>query len=169
MSSWPLKCCWFASTSRWQYMFHMKHFVISTHRWLTLFVEKYCGKHSEICKEGKEQIHCNTYLTKEALEWVFLPSFFPPVGTQRANARAPAPYKRDFEAKLRNFYRKLETKGYGQGPGKLKWVERVCLKRATFLIWFLCVDTCCLSVSQIDNPSRPPAGRCLQPDHVLLP
>lgn len=43
-----------------------------------------------------------------------------PVGTQRANARAPAPYKRDFEAKLRNFYRKLETKGYGQGPGKLK-------------------------------------------------
>ncbi|XP_045555422.1 E3 ubiquitin-protein ligase HECW2 isoform X2 [Salmo salar] len=40
-------------------------------------------------------------------------------GTQRANARAPAPYKRDFEAKLRNFYRKLETKGYGQGPGKL--------------------------------------------------
>lgn len=42
------------------------------------------------------------------------------IGTQRANARAPAPYKRDFEAKLRNFYRKLETKGYGQGPGKLK-------------------------------------------------
>lgn len=46
-----------------------------------------------------------------------------PAGTQRANARAPAPYKRDFEAKLRNFYRKLETKGYGQGPGKLKYVE----------------------------------------------
>lgn len=44
-------------------------------------------------------------------------------GTQRANARAPAPYKRDFEAKLRNFYRKLETKGYGQGPGKLKYVK----------------------------------------------
>ena len=43
-------------------------------------------------------------------------------GTPRANARAPAPYKRDFEAKLRNFYRKLETKGYGQGPGKVKWV-----------------------------------------------
>lgn len=48
------------------------------------------------------------------------PSFCLTVGTQRANARAPAPYKRDFEAKLRNFYRKLETKGYGQGPGKLK-------------------------------------------------
>ncbi|XP_061692905.1 E3 ubiquitin-protein ligase HECW2 isoform X2 [Syngnathoides biaculeatus] len=45
-------------------------------------------------------------------------------GTQRANARAPAPYKRDFEAKLRNFYRKLETKGYGQGPGKLKLLIR---------------------------------------------
>ena len=41
-------------------------------------------------------------------------------GLTRANARAPAPYRRDFEAKLRNFYRKLETKGYGQGPGKLK-------------------------------------------------
>uniref|UniRef100_A0A8C7VUJ4 HECT-type E3 ubiquitin transferase n=1 Tax=Oncorhynchus mykiss TaxID=8022 RepID=A0A8C7VUJ4_ONCMY len=45
-------------------------------------------------------------------------------GTQRANARAPAPYKRDFEAKLRNFYRKLETKGYGQGPGKVKLIVR---------------------------------------------
>ncbi|XP_070850281.1 E3 ubiquitin-protein ligase HECW2 isoform X2 [Chaetodon trifascialis] len=45
-------------------------------------------------------------------------------GTQRANARAPAPYKRDFEAKLRNFFRKLETKGYGQGPGKLKLIIR---------------------------------------------
>ncbi|XP_061641493.1 E3 ubiquitin-protein ligase HECW2 isoform X2 [Phyllopteryx taeniolatus] len=45
-------------------------------------------------------------------------------GTQRANARAPAPYKRDFEAKLRNFYRKLETKGYGQGPAKLKLLIR---------------------------------------------
>uniref|UniRef100_A0A8C7L1J5 HECT-type E3 ubiquitin transferase n=1 Tax=Oncorhynchus kisutch TaxID=8019 RepID=A0A8C7L1J5_ONCKI len=45
-------------------------------------------------------------------------------GTQRANVRAPAPYKRDFEAKLRNFYRKLETKGYGQGPGKLKLIIR---------------------------------------------
>lgn len=41
-------------------------------------------------------------------------------GLARANARAPAPYRRDFEAKLRNFYRKLESKGYGQGPGKLK-------------------------------------------------
>ncbi|KAI5616059.1 E3 ubiquitin-protein ligase HECW2, partial [Silurus asotus] len=45
-------------------------------------------------------------------------------GIQRANARAPAPYKRDFEAKLRNFYRKLETKGYGQGPGKVKLIMR---------------------------------------------
>ncbi|XP_021334623.2 E3 ubiquitin-protein ligase HECW2 isoform X1 [Danio rerio] len=45
-------------------------------------------------------------------------------GTPRANARAPAPYKRDFEAKLRNFYRKMETKGYGQGPGKVKLIIR---------------------------------------------
>lgn len=58
------------------------------------------------------------FVTKET-------TFFLSAGTQRANARAPAPYKRDFEAKLRNFYRKLETKGYGQGPGKLKWVEHV--------------------------------------------
>ena len=43
-------------------------------------------------------------------------------GMGRANARAPAPYRRDFDAKLRNFYRKLESKGYGQGPAKLKWV-----------------------------------------------
>uniref|UniRef100_A0A8C9T4Z0 HECT-type E3 ubiquitin transferase n=1 Tax=Scleropages formosus TaxID=113540 RepID=A0A8C9T4Z0_SCLFO len=43
-------------------------------------------------------------------------------GLQRA--RAPAPYRRDFEAKLRNFYRKLEAKGYGQGPGKIKLLVR---------------------------------------------
>uniref|UniRef100_A0AAY4BG67 HECT-type E3 ubiquitin transferase n=1 Tax=Denticeps clupeoides TaxID=299321 RepID=A0AAY4BG67_9TELE len=43
-------------------------------------------------------------------------------GLQRA--RAPAPYRRDFEAKLRNFYRKLEAKGYGQGPGKIKLLIR---------------------------------------------
>ncbi|XP_056307097.1 E3 ubiquitin-protein ligase HECW1 [Danio aesculapii] len=43
-------------------------------------------------------------------------------GLQRA--RAPAPYRRDFEAKLRNFYRKLEAKGYGQGPGKIKLIVR---------------------------------------------
>ncbi|XP_067852201.1 E3 ubiquitin-protein ligase HECW1-like [Heptranchias perlo] len=45
-------------------------------------------------------------------------------GMQRASARAPAPYRRDFEAKLRNFYRKLEAKGYGQGPGKIKLIIR---------------------------------------------
>ncbi|KAK7124109.1 hypothetical protein R3I93_022272 [Phoxinus phoxinus] len=43
-------------------------------------------------------------------------------GLQRA--RAPAPYRRDFQAKLRNFYRKLEAKGYGQGPGKIKLIIR---------------------------------------------
>nr|XP_037869476.1 uncharacterized protein LOC101741169 isoform X2 [Bombyx mori] len=36
------------------------------------------------------------------------------------STRAAAPQRRDFEAKLRAFYRKLESKGYGQGPGKLK-------------------------------------------------
>jgi E3 ubiquitin-protein ligase HECW2 len=41
-------------------------------------------------------------------------------GIGRSNVRAPAPYRRDFDAKLRNFYRKLESKGYGQGPAKLK-------------------------------------------------
>lgn len=41
-------------------------------------------------------------------------------GLTRASARTPAPYRRDFEAKLRTFYRKLESKGFGQGPGKLK-------------------------------------------------
>jgi E3 ubiquitin-protein ligase HECW2 len=44
-------------------------------------------------------------------------------GLTRANVRAPAPYRRDFDAKLRHFYRKLESKGYGQGPGKLKYVN----------------------------------------------
>ncbi|CAG5134538.1 unnamed protein product [Candidula unifasciata] len=43
---------------------------------------------------------------------------------QRLPGRVPAPYKRDFQAKLRNFYKKLESKGYGQGPGKLKLTVR---------------------------------------------
>ncbi|KAG7455422.1 hypothetical protein MATL_G00256570 [Megalops atlanticus] len=52
-------------------------------------------------------------------------------GLQRA--RAPAPYRRDFEAKLRNFYRKLEAKGYGQGPGKIKLIiSRDHLLEGTF-------------------------------------
>lgn len=33
-------------------------------------------------------------------------------------------HRRDFDAKLRNFYRKLEKNGFGQGPGKLKMVLR---------------------------------------------
>jgi E3 ubiquitin-protein ligase HECW2 len=45
-------------------------------------------------------------------------------GFSRANGRAPAPYRRDFDAKLRGFYRKLEAKGYGQGPGKLKYKSK---------------------------------------------
>lgn len=33
-------------------------------------------------------------------------------------------HRRDFDAKLRNFYRKIEKNGYGQGPGKLKLIVR---------------------------------------------
>ncbi|XP_037938480.1 E3 ubiquitin-protein ligase HECW2 isoform X2 [Teleopsis dalmanni] len=43
-----------------------------------------------------------------------------PVLNSRLPQRAPPPFRRDFEAKLRGFYRKLESKGYGQGPHKLK-------------------------------------------------
>lgn len=43
-----------------------------------------------------------------------------PVLSTRMPQRAPPPFRRDFEAKLRSFYRKLESKGYGQGPHKLK-------------------------------------------------
>lgn len=35
-------------------------------------------------------------------------------------AAVPGPQRRDFEQKLRNFYRKLIQKGYGGGPNKLK-------------------------------------------------
>lgn len=49
----------------------------------------------------------------------------PPLGSPnlnnaRTSQRASQMIKRDFEAKLRTFYRKLESKGYGQGPHKLK-------------------------------------------------
>ncbi|GFO08495.1 E3 ubiquitin-protein ligase hecw2 [Plakobranchus ocellatus] len=45
-------------------------------------------------------------------------------GAQRLPGRVPAPYKRDFQAKLRNFYRKLESRGYGAGPGRLRLTVR---------------------------------------------
>lgn len=43
-----------------------------------------------------------------------------PTLNSRTMQRTPPPFRRDFEAKLRSFYRKLESKGYGQGPHKLK-------------------------------------------------
>lgn len=48
------------------------------------------------------------------------PQGSPNLNTNRVAQRAPPPFRRDFEAKLRSFYRKLESKGYGQGPHKLK-------------------------------------------------
>ena len=39
-------------------------------------------------------------------------------------AGSQGPYRRDFDAKLRNFYRKIEKNGLGQGPGKLKLIVR---------------------------------------------
>lgn len=48
------------------------------------------------------------------------PQGSPNLSTNRIAQRAPPPFRRDFEAKLRSFYRKLESKGYGQGPHKLK-------------------------------------------------
>lgn len=48
------------------------------------------------------------------------PQGSPNLNTNRIAQRAPPPFRRDFEAKLRSFYRKLESKGYGQGPHKLK-------------------------------------------------
>ena len=41
------------------------------------------------------------------------------IGDSTASS-SPAPYKRDFEAKVRSFHRQLYHKGYGQGPNKIK-------------------------------------------------
>lgn len=43
----------------------------------------------------------------------------PFTGQMRIHTTNP-PQRRDFETKLRNFYKKLEQKGYGQGPAKMK-------------------------------------------------
>ncbi|XP_058443193.1 E3 ubiquitin-protein ligase HECW2 isoform X1 [Malaya genurostris] len=48
------------------------------------------------------------------------PQGSPNLSNSRVPQRAPPPFRRDFEAKLRTFYRKLESKGFGQGPHKLK-------------------------------------------------
>ncbi|XP_063706848.1 E3 ubiquitin-protein ligase HECW2 [Culicoides brevitarsis] len=48
------------------------------------------------------------------------PQGSPNLSNIRAPQRTPPPFRRDFETKLRTFYRKLESKGYGQGPHKLK-------------------------------------------------
>ena len=50
------------------------------------------------------------------------PQGSPNLSNSRFVQRQPHPFRRDFEAKLRSFYRKLESKGYGQGPHKLKYV-----------------------------------------------
>lgn len=42
------------------------------------------------------------------------------IASRPSVARIVVPGKRDFEAKLRNFYKKLEQKNFGQGPNKLK-------------------------------------------------
>lgn len=60
-------------------------------------------------------LHTCSWMKSDDVDCLFLST-----GLQRASARAPSPYRRDFEAKLRNFYRKLEAKGFGQGPGKIK-------------------------------------------------
>lgn len=67
----------------------------------------------------------------EIMSYVPVEARSPPLGSPNLNnssnsrviQRAPPPFRRDFEAKLRTFYRKLESKGYGQGPHKLKWVQ----------------------------------------------
>ena len=41
-------------------------------------------------------------------------------GAMAESSSSPAPYKRDFEAKVRSFHRQLYHKGYGQGPNKIK-------------------------------------------------
>lgn len=48
------------------------------------------------------------------------PQGSPNLNGSRMPQRCPPPFRRDFEAKLRAFYRKLESKSYGQGPHKLK-------------------------------------------------
>ncbi|KAG5684293.1 hypothetical protein PVAND_013528 [Polypedilum vanderplanki] len=66
----------------------------------------------------------------EIMSYVPVEARSPPLGSPnnnigssssiRTSQRASQMIKRDFEAKLRTFYRKLESKGYGQGPHKLK-------------------------------------------------
>ena len=63
---------------------------------------------------------CGNGLTNTTIHLFHIISDTHVLDTARSNVRVPAPYKRDFHAKLRNFYKKLEQKGYGQGPSKLK-------------------------------------------------
>lgn len=37
-----------------------------------------------------------------------------------SSGRTPAPYRRDFEAKIRTFHKQMVQNGYGQGPGKIR-------------------------------------------------
>lgn len=67
---------------------------------------------------------CYSLFEQEIMSYVPVqarsPQGSPNLNTNRIAQRAPPPFRRDFEAKLRSFYRKLESKGYGQGPHKLK-------------------------------------------------
>lgn len=41
-------------------------------------------------------------------------------GLSLISGRSPAPYKRDFDSKIRTFHKQLVSAGYGQGPGKVR-------------------------------------------------
>ena len=69
-------------------------------------------------------VQINSLFEQEIMSYVPVeersPQGSPTLNNSRMTQRAPPPFRRDFEAKLRAFYRKLESKGYGQGPHKLK-------------------------------------------------
>lgn len=87
--------------------------------------------HRFACENIHTKIYCSRLFScslfeNEIMSYVPVEARSPPLGSPnlststRTSQRATHMVKRDFEAKLRTFYRKLESKGYGQGPHKLK-------------------------------------------------
>lgn len=44
-------------------------------------------------------------------------------------SKAPTPYRHDYQSKLKSFRRKIEARGYAQGPSKFK----MCVRREHIL------------------------------------
>ena len=51
---------------------------------------------------------------------LYITGYFCILGPSSRKVNKPAPYKRDFQAKVKSFHKNIVHKGLGQGPNKIQ-------------------------------------------------